>query len=419
MSLRNAPHGERPLGGPGSYNFRLFVVGQSLSNIGTFFQIIAQSLLVLKLTGRASSLGQSVALQTLPMLLLGPWAGTVLDRIDLRRLLVVVSLLAGVEAAALGALTEAHMVTLRWVLLLSFLLGLIQPFNRPASQAILSDLVTRDRIAGAVGVANAVQASGRLGGPALGALVYSWRGPAACFFCNAVSYLVVVLALAMMRRSEMVPRARSTRGRAQLRDGLRYIRGQRLLADVVVVNVFVGLTVFNFQTVFPAMTRFVFHSGAIVLGLAESINAVAAVVGGILLARHLRRPTRRTLGIVCTLLGLALAWSALAPSVGSFYASMVPFGFVIVTYSSIAQTIVQQHTRPEYLGRTMSLLTLGQMGTTAVGAILTGWLTDAVSARASLGLGAVGAALSGLFFLVRSHGEAAAPAIAPTLAERG
>jgi len=395
------------------YNLRLYIVGQSLSNIGTFFQIVAQALLVLKLTGRASSLGESIALQSLPMLLLGPWAGTILDRVNLRRLLVVISLLAAVEAAALGALTEAHLVTLRWVLLLSFGLGLIQPFNRPASQALLSELVPRERIAGAVGVASSVQAMGRLGGPALGAVIYAWRGPATCFFCNAASYLVVVVALLLMRRSEMVPRARSKRENAALRDGLRYLRAQPLLSDVLTVNVLIGLTVFNFQTVFPAMIRFVFRTGSVSLGITMSIEASAAVTGGILLARYLRQPTRRALGIVCILITVVFVWSTLAPSIAVFYAAMVPFGFVMVGYTSISQTLIQQHTQPEYLGRTVSLLSLGQMGTTPMGAIFTGWLTDAVSARASMGLGAVGAALSALYLLTRSAKQTALHAPAP------
>jgi MFS family permease len=387
------------------YNFRLFIVGQTLSNIGTWFQIIAQALLVLKITGRASSLGQTIALQTLPMLLLGPWAGTVLDRVNVRRLLIVISMLACAEAAALGALTASHHVTLDWVLLLAFGLGLIQPFNRPAAQAILSELVPRERISGAVGVASAVQASGRLGGPALGALIYTWRGPAACFFCNAASYLIVVTALALMRRSEMIDRNRSKRSKAALRDGLRYIRTQPLLADVLMVNVLIGLTVFNFQTVYPAMIRFVFHASSVALGLSLSIEAAAAVTGGMLIARYLHFPTRQMLGIVCILITVVFIWTTFSPSIVSFYVAMVPFGFVMVAYTSISQTLIQQHTQPEYLGRTVSLLNLGQMGTTPIGAIFTGWLTDVVSARASMGLGAVGAALSAVYFLTRSRKE--------------
>src|SRR5438067_1960920 len=175
------------------HNARLFVAGQGLSNIGTFSQTVALSLLVLQLTNSGLALGAVMATQALPIMLLGPWAGSMLDRLPLRRVLFVTALTGAVQAACLAALALSGTINLAWVFALALGLGCIQVFDRPASQAFVAELVPREAIAGAVGLASSAQAIGRLGGPALAAVVYAGAGAGSVFAINAVSFVAVLV----------------------------------------------------------------------------------------------------------------------------------------------------------------------------------------------------------------------------------
>src|SRR5438128_8975651 len=188
------------------HNARLFVAGQGLSNIGTFSQLVALSLLVLQLTGSGLALGAVMAAQALPMLLLAPWAGSILDRLPLRRVLFVTALLGAVQAAGLAVLAFTGTINLAWVFGLAIGLGCVQVFDRPGSQAFLIELVPREAIAGAVGLTSSAQAIGRLGGPALAAVLYGFAGASSVFAVNAASFAAVLVTLALLRTSELLPR---------------------------------------------------------------------------------------------------------------------------------------------------------------------------------------------------------------------
>jgi MFS family permease len=368
-------------------NVRRFLVGQGLSNVGTFFQIVAQSLLVLDLTGSGFQLGVVMGVQFLPILVLGPSAGVLIDRVRIPRLLTLTAVLAGLEALALGVLTSTGHIGVAWIIGLSLLLGVFQVGDRAAGQAFLSELVPREQLPGAVGLSAVAQSVGRLGGPALAASLYAWKGAAPCFYVNAVSYAAVVLSLLLLRRDELLPRVRQPREPGQLRAGMRFAWGSPVLRTVLLTNVVVGALTFNFPAFFSSLVRLTFHAGPGAFGAAESLNAVTAVSGGFLLARWLHRPTLRLFALACALLGASLLYTAASPTVTLFLIGMLPFGFVVVSYQTVAQSLLQQHTPTAMQGRVMSLFMLGTMGTTPVGGLLTGLVTDAVSPRASLALG--------------------------------
>ena len=375
--------------GAGVPNIRRFLVGQGISNIGTFFQIVAQSLLVLDLTGSGFALGATMSLQFLPVLVLGPWAGVLIDRIRIPRLLTVTAVLAGLQALTLGLLTSTGHINVAWILGLSLLLGVAQVGDRAAGQAFLVELVPRERLSSAVGLSSVAQSVGRLGGPALAASLYAWRGAAICFYCNAGSYVAVVISLLLLRPRELLPRTPQPRVPGQLREGIRYAWGQPTLRRVLLSNAIIGALTFNFASFYSSLVRLTFHAGATSFGLAESLNAITAVGSGFLLARWLHRPTLRLFALAMTLLGVSLLYSATAPSLELFLIGMPFFGVVVVGYQTVAQSLLQQHTPNDMQGRIMSLFVLGMLGTTPVGGLLTGWVTDAVSPRASLALGGI------------------------------
>lgn len=370
-------------------NVRLLVAGQGLSNIGTFAQIVAQALLVLELTGSGLSLGIVTAAQFLPVLLLGPWSGVVLDRVNLRRLLMLTSVVAAAEAALLGVVTLRGDVTIGWLIGLSLVLGVVSVFDRPAAQALLTELVPADELPNAVGLAGAAQSVGRLGGPAIAGVLYAWKGAGPCFLFNAATYLAVVVAMLALRRREMIPRTPQPRARGQMREGWEFVRRSPLHRTILLANAVVGCLAFNFPQFYSSLVELEFHTNPSVFGAAETLNAVTAVAGGIWLSRRMPALTTRTFSLACLLLGTSLAWSAVSPTVPLFLAGMPFFGAVAVFYMTVAQSLVQGATPPALVGRVMTLYTLGIMGTTPLGGLLMGVLIDEVSPRAAIGLGAV------------------------------
>lgn len=385
----------------GAYrNLGIYLCGKGLSNVGAFSQMVALSLLVLDVTGSALALGATMSVQALPYVLLSAWAGPILDRVSLRRLLPVTSTVGALQAATLTVLALTDGITVPWVVGLAFVLGCVQVFERPAVQAFLSELVPPAAIPRAVSLASSVQAFGRLGGPALAAVLYAWQGPALVFAVNAALYLLMIVALLLLRTDAMYPRERRHGSQTRLIVAVRYAMQVPALWPVLLGNAVVGLFAFNFGNFFATMSTLTFQQPSL-FGIAESLNAVTAVLAGLLLARYLRTPTMRTVGIACGVLGCTLAWVALAPTPLLFLASMPFFGFAVVAYGAMAQSLVQQHAPREMVGRMMSLYTLGSMGTTPLGGLIVGLVSDLASPRAAVGLGAVSAILVGLALVVR------------------
>lgn len=375
------------------------MAGQGLSNIGTFSQIVALSLLVLQLTGSGLALGGVMAAQALPMVLLAPWAGSVLDRLPLRRVLFVTALLGALQAAGLAVLALTGTITLVWVFVLAIGLGCIQAFDRPGSQAFIAELVPREAIAGTIGLASSAQAIGRLGGPALAAVLFAWAGAGSVFAVNAVSFAAVLVALAVLRSSELLPRAIHSNKGTDMSTALRFAWHSPLIRAALLANAVVGLLAFNFPTFYASISSLTFEQPSL-FGAAESINAVTALAAGILLARRARQPTLNTAGIAAVCLGSSLAWVALAPTGFVFLAAMPYFGFAVVWYGTSMQGFIQQHTPAEMGGRMMTLFTLGSMGTTLLGALIIGAAIDRWSPRVAIGLGASSALVCGLVLCV-------------------
>jgi MFS family permease len=386
------------------HNARLFVAGQALSNIGTFSQIVALSLLVLSLTNSGVALGAIMAAQALPMIVLSPWAGAHLDRLPLRNVLLVTSLAGAAQAAGLAVLSATGTINLAWVFGLSLLLGVVQVFDRPAAQAFLVELVPRDAIPSAVSFSSSAQSIGRLGGPALAAVLFAWSGSATVFAVNAVSYAAVVVSLLLLRSSELLPRVVRSSGRTTMAAAIAFARRAPQVRDVLLANAVIGLLAFNFPTFLASMATLTFNQPSL-FGIAESLNAATALLAAMLLARYLRHATLALVGLAAIGLGSSLLWTALSPTPLVFLASMLYFGLAVVAYTTASQSLVQLQSPPDMSGRMMSLYTLGSMGTTPIGAVLVGLIIDQVSPRAAMGLGAASAIVCGGALLARARSE--------------
>jgi MFS family permease len=370
--------------------FRRYFTGQVISSVGSWLQALAVTWLVLDRTGRSDRLGVAVALQFLPLLVFGVPAGVLADRVDNRRLLLVTSAASAVLALGFGLVVAAGDKDLWIIYGLTFMSGLVLAVERPAMQALLFQLVGRDALPSAVAANSTIVSVSRLVGPALGGAMVAVTGVASCFYANAMSYVVVLVAIAGIRRSDLVPRPLGARSGGTLRSAVAYVRDRPDVRGPLMIMAVVGLVVLNFQTTFPSLVRFGFDRGAGAVGTAMSVSAIGSILGGVY-AAGIGSATRRTLVVVLAGFGLALVAAAAAPTYLAFVVLGIPLGFASACFQSVDTVAVQQATDPSMHGRVMALHQMAWYGSTPIGALAMGWVIQATSPRAPFAIGATAA----------------------------
>lgn len=385
-------------------NFRLFFIGQLISVSGTWMQSVAQGWLILQLTGSSVDLGFAVALQYLPILLFGTYGGLVADRHEKRRILYFTQSSAGLLALTLGILMTTHHVNVDTVFVLASLLGFVNLFDVPARQAFVQEMVGRDLIANAVSLNSVLMNSGRVIGPSVAAGLIALVGTAACFYSNAASYIAVILALALMRRSELLPMQIVQRQPGQLRLGLKYVFETPQLRNVIIAVAVVGTFAFNFTVTLPLLAHVTFHQkSAAQYGILMGCMGVGAVFGGLLVA-HRSRPTPKLLASLAVAFGLFMTLVAFAPTILLAEIALIPTGACSIAFVSSANSTLQLNSGQQMRGRVMSLYSTAFLGTTPIGAPLVGLLIAGTNPRIGIFLGAFLTLLTGLWlvFMLRA-----------------
>jgi MFS family permease len=369
-------------------NYRLFFVGQLISVTGTWMQTVAQSWLVLNLTGSGVDLGVTVALQFLPMLLFGMWGGLLADRLDKRRLLVATQAAAGVLAVALWALVATGTVELWMVYGFAFLLGLVTMVDMPTRQAFVIEMVGPDEVPNAVGLNSAMFNTGRILGPAAAGVVIAWFGVAPAFLANGFSYLAVIAGLLAMRSDELFRRQRAERRRGEVRAGLRYAWSEPTLRSTLFLVAVLGTFGFNFVVVLPLLARYTFDGGAGLYSVLTALMSVGSLAGALIAASRVR-PTRRMLVGAGAAFGVLMLATAAAPSAWLAGALLVAVGLAVMLFLATANTTLQLNSDPAMRGRVMALYGLLFLGSTPVGGPLLGWISQQWGPRAGLAFGGV------------------------------
>lgn len=377
-------------------NFRLWIIGKLISDLGTWMQRTAQDWLVLvDLTHHSGlAVGVTSALQYLPMLLLSAHAGVLADRWPKRRVLAVTQSTMGLAALALGLLVVTHTAQLWSVFACATVLGLGSAFDNPTRLALISELVPRGDVLSAVGMNSTTANLARLIGPGLTGLVIARWGTGPAFLANAGSFLAALLALALMNGALIRATPPLPRARGQVRAGISYVAGRPDLLLAFGLTFVVATFGLNYQLTNALMATGAFHRGPEAYGLLGSMIAVGSLSGALTGARR-ERP-RLTLLIGATLgFGTIVTVSALVPSYTLFALLLIPTGFASITFLNSANGSVQMSTLPEMRSRVLALYIAIRQGTTPLGAPLVGWMGGAFGARSSVLVGGVTALAAG------------------------
>lgn len=368
-------------------NYRRYFAGQAISLAGTWMQQVAQAWLVLSLTNSPLALGLVVGLQTLPILVLGPYGGLIADRVDKRRLMIVLQSQMAVLALVLGILTVTGAVMLWEVYLLALILGLNNAFETPARQAFLLEMVGAADLKNAISLNSVLVNVARAVGPAAAGILIATVGTGICFLINAVSFVAVVYSLTSMNVGALNPTTPAVRAKGQIRDGFRYVRRTPALFVPLVMVAIVGTLTYEFQVVLPVMARDVFGGDATTYGLMTSAMGAGAVCGGLLAAAR-SRIGLKPLTISAGIFGLLMFAAAAAPNLAIEMITLALLGAVSISFLATGNSTLQLNASPEMRGRVMALWAMAFLGSTPIGGPIAGWVSS-FGGRWGLVLGAV------------------------------
>lgn len=379
----------------GNRNFRLFFVGQGISQIGNWLTLVAQTLLVLKLTGNGVAIGVLAAFQFGPMLLMGAWTGLVADRSDKRRLLFIVQVFAMAQTFALAGLAFMDHPSVTAIYIVAAAGGVTLAFDNPARRAFVVEMVSPDQVNNAVSLNSALMTSSRIIGPALAGLLIATVGFGWAFVIDGLSYIGVLVALAMMRTSDLRPPAVAERARGQVRAGLRYVAGVPELWVPLAMMAVVGTFAFNFQVVLPLLVTETFGGGDTAFTVLFSVISVGALVGALITAR------RRVVGVrdvarSSVAFGITMLAFAAVPDLAFAFPVGILVGAASIAFLTASTAIVQLRAAPEMRGRVLALQAIVFLGSTPIGGPMLGYISDTLGPRAGVVVGGIAACGAGV-----------------------
>ncbi|GGE94823.1 MFS transporter [Mycetocola zhadangensis] len=364
-------------------NFRLWTIGNLLAMTAGWTQRIAQDWLVLELTGSATAVGITVAMQFAPMLFFGLFGGVIADRYSKRMLMVITQSLFAVLSLGLAALALLGIVEAWHVFAIAFATGLVTVVDNPARQVIVTELVGQRNLRNAISINSSVFQLAGMIGPAIAGVLLLTVGAGPAFAINGLACLIVIVMLGMLRTDRMSRVAPSPRARGQLREGLRYaVAKPTIIFPVILIAVFAvfGLTM---PVILASYADDVFQVGPGGYGLFNSMVAAGALTGALLSTR--RASIRlRTIVIGVGVTGLLQVVAGLMPSITLFSACLVTVGLASLLFLTASNTLVQMSSNISIRGRVMSLYVLVLLGGQAIGGPLMGVVIEKFGAHAGM-----------------------------------
>jgi len=386
-------------------NFRIFYAGYVVSLTGIWMQRVAQSWLVLDLTGSAFYVGLVEALGTLPVLLFTLYAGAVADRVSKHRMVIATQAGAMVVALGFAAMVWLGLATIGAIALLAALLGIATAFDIPARQSFFVEIVGKEDLASAIALNASAFNATRVVGPAVAGILIGLVGVAACFLVNGLSYIAVLAALLAMR---LPPFHRSTvparSAWSNIVEGLRYVsaepRTRVLLLNVAVMSI-CGLPAL---TLLPVLARLELGQGAREYGWMMSAVGGGALIGALAVATFATRmPKGRVVGWAGILFGVSVAALGFSGSVLTALVVLTALGLAMITTTALTNTLLQTLVPDALRGRVVSVYTFAFVGMAPIGSFLGGAAAAQFGVAPTLGVGGLLTVAAAAGLLVRSR----------------
>jgi MFS family permease len=369
-------------------NFRLFFVGQTISNTGNWLTNIALTLLVLNLTDSGTAIGFLAACQYGPMLLISAWAGAMVDRYDKRRFLLLTQAIEMAQSFSLAVLAFLPHPPLAGLYALAIFGGIALSFDNPLRRSFVSEMVPPGDLPNAVVLYSTIVNTSRIIGPALAGVLVTTAGYGWAFLLDGLSYFAVLVCLVMMRPSELYRKPRASGTRGTVSDGVRYIASTPNLWIPYVMLAVIGTLAYNFTVTLPLFVTKALGGSDQQYTVLYSVFSVGAIACALIIASRSMVSLRhivRGAGI----LGVTMLLLSLAPGISLALPAVFLVGVGSILYMTATTTNFQIEAKPEMHGRVLALQSAAMIGSSAIGGPLLGGLSDVFGARTLIGFGGI------------------------------
>lgn len=383
-----------------SDNFKYYFAGRSISQFGTWMQRTAVIWIIYSHTHSPFMLGVTVFAEQFPSFLFSFIGGVAADRYDRSRIIRWTQIGAVVQTSLLAILLLNDRVVIWEILSLSVLLGIINAFDVPARQTMISQVVQDENdVPSALSLSAAMSSVSKVLGPAAAGFILEHWNAGIGFVLNAIGFILVIGCFSMMKLKPYKKRITDKRIIDEFKEGIIYLKNTPEIGLVILMLSLIGLLVLPYDTLIPEVAKVTFQGGPATFGYISGFIGLGAVSGTILLASLKRNDNLRIYLILSTvLLGIGLICFA---SATNFYWAMV---FVVFTgFGSVMQftscnIIVQSETAPNMRGRTISILLTAIFGMLPLGSLLTGYASEHIGSSHTIAIQGVMAILISVIF---------------------
>jgi MFS family permease len=377
------------LGALGHRNFRLFFIGQGISLVGTWLQNVGEGWLILTLTNSPFYVGLTAALSSLGVLLFSLYAGVIADRVDKRRVIILMQVAFMIEAFTVSILVWTGVIAVWQVLILATILGIASAFDIPMRQSFIVEMVGKDDLMNAIALNSSLFNAARVIGPAIAGLLIGAVGIAWCYFFNGLSYIAVIAGLLMMRLPNTPRPAKTTSVWTGFREVLAYLRGDRRSRVLMILTAIISVFGFPYIAMMPVFARDVLHRGAGGDGALTASIGVGAVIGALIIALASARIRRRgrLMLVGGTAFGLLLILFSTSRNLAVSMVLLALAGFAMIVNNSITNTLLQISAPDQLRGRIMGFYSFVFVGMAPFGAFLFGAVAEHVGVPTTLAAG--------------------------------
>lgn len=382
-------------------DLRIYLIGQVVSLVGTWMQMTAQGWVVWELSRSSAALGITGMLGFLPLLLLGPFSGVIADRLDRRRLLVASQTAAMLLAFTLALLTQTGTLHVWHVYILAGILGVVAAVDAPAQQAFIGDLSGVARVRQAVVLNAMIYQASRMLGPVLAGLVIARLGVAMAFWLNGSSFLAVIASLLIVR-AHQIRKAASGTAVGEFAEGIRFIRGQPRIQDLLAFTVLITFFGISAMTVMPALAAVTLRGQADVLGLLMGASGAGALMGTLVLVPLIQRISRTGLVVSSAALwtGVWLTLFSFSRSVPLSAAAQFLLGLAFPIVLTTTNGMMQFLAPPDMRARLITILFMVSFGAQPIAMLVVGYSAQLFGPPAALGINGLSMTLGAAALLV-------------------
>jgi MFS family permease len=384
-------------------NYRLFFVGQGVSLIGTWMQSIATGWLMYRLTQSEFMLGLLAFVGQIPTFLLSPFAGVLGDRLDRRRILIVMQVVAMLQALTLAGFTIAGVIQVWQIIVLAFFLGVANAFEMPSRQAFVIEMIDdKSDLGNAIALNSGMFNGSRLVGPAIAGIVVAVAGEGVCFALNGFSYIAAIIAFTLMKIPGRKSGGLKARLFSELKEGLLYSFGFRPIRDLISTVALMSLVAMSFPVLLPIFASRILHGGSYTYGFLVASTGAGALAGVAFLAmRKNVLGLGRIISAALVVFGLSLVAFSFSKSAVLSIIILAPAGFAMIATMASCNTMVQTIVDEDKRGRVMSFYVMAFMGAAPLGSLLAGSVSSAIGAPYTVSIGGIICVIGGIVFAFR------------------